>query len=494
LKIDQKPLEDHQIHLTVEVDSDRLQDARRRAARQIAKRVKVPGFRPGKAPYNVIEKQVGPEAIEDEAMDIVLDDVYPQVIEETGIKPWGPGTLEKVNEEVEPRVFEFRVPLSPVVTLGDYQKVRIKAKTKKVTQADIDKVLENLRSQQATLEPVERAAQEGDMVTAMVSGERDEADENGHTTILPERSYPIVIEKADSDTENNEWPFPGFSRKLLGMKAGDEKTFKHKYAKDSEFEELQGASATFKVQVEGIKDRVLPELTDEFAQSMGDYETMDALLEEIKTSLEDNFASEQQDEYENAIVDKLLEDAEIKYAPQMLKHEIDHYIEDLGPQLARQGMDIDSYLKSREMDMDALRDEVLPNVEARLKRSLLLMQVAEVEEIQLKNAELEMLVQERIGEIQRMLSEQDAQRVLSGENLQGLINRTMSQEIVRRTLERLRAIASGDAAKAAKAAKEAAAAEVSATKAESAGAEGDESPAKAKASKKPSSKQDKEQE
>ena len=490
MKIDQKPLEDHQIHLTVEVDSDRLKDARRRAARAIAKRVKVPGFRPGKAPYNVIEKQVGPEAIEDEAMDIVLDDVYPQVIEETGIKPWGPGTLEKVNEEVEPRIFEFRVPLSPVVTLGEYQKVRIKAKTKKVTQADIDKVLENLRGQQATLELVERAAQEGDMVTAMVRGERDEADENGHTTILPERSYPVVIEKADSESENNEWPFPGFSRQLIGMKAGDENTFKHKYAKDSEFEELQGASASFKVQVEEIKDRVLPKLTDEFAQTMGDYETVDALLEEIKTSLEDNFASEQQDEYENAIVDKLLEDAEIKSAPQMLKHEIDHYIEDLGPQLARQGMDIDSYLMSRDIDIDTLREEVRPNVEARLKRSLLLMQVAEAEEIQLKNAELEMLVQQRITEIQQMLSEQDAQRVLSGENLQGLINRTMSQEIVRRTLERLRAIASGEAAKAAK---EAAAAEVAAAAAETAGAEGDESLAKAKASKKQSSKKDKEQ-
>lgn len=489
MKIEQKPLEDHQIHLTVEVESERLHDARRRAARQIAKRIKVPGFRPGKAPYNVIEKQVGPEAIEDEAMDIVLDDVYPQVIEETGIKPWGPGTLEKVNEEVEPRVFEFRVPLSPVVTLGDYQKVRVKSKSKKVTQADIDKVLDNLRGQQAVLEPVERAAQEGDMVTAMVSGERDEADENGHTTILPERSYPIVIEQADSDSEQNEWPFPGFSRKLIGLKAGDEKTFKHKYAKDSEFEELQGASATFKVQIEEIKDRVLPELTDEFAKSVGEYETVEAITDEIKKSLEENFAAEQQDEYENAIVDKLLEDAEVKFAPQMLKHEIDHYIEDLGPQLARQGMDIDSYLKNRDMDMAALREEVRPNVEERLKRSLLLMQVAEAEDIQIKNAELEMLVQERIQEIQQMLSEQDAQRLLSGENLQGLINRTMSQEVVRRTLERLRAIASGEAAKAAKA-QAAAESEI----AEAAGTEGDESKAKPKASKKQSSKQDKEQE
>lgn len=445
MKIDQHPLEDHQIKLTVEVDNERLSDARRRAARQIAKRIKVPGFRPGKAPYSVVEKQVGPEAIEDEALEIVLDDVYPQVIEETGIKPWGPGTLEKVHEDKEPRVFEFRVPLSPVVKLGKYQDIRVPFKAKKVSKEDIDGVLDNLRGQQAELNDVDRAAREGDMVNAIVSGERDEADETGRTTILPERSYPVIVEKADTDNKS-EWPFPGFSRKLIGLKADDEKTFKHKYGKDTEFEDLRGVAATFKVKVETIKERVLPETNDEFAKSVGEeYETLDKLRDEIKKSLQENFEKEQFEEYESKIIEALLKDADIKFAPQMLNHELEHHMEDLERQLAQQGMDVGTYLKSRDMDLAALHEEVRPSVEERLKRSLTLMQVAEEENIEVKSEELQSLVEARVAELQQMLSEEQARKLLNQDAMQGLIQNTLSQEVVRRTLERLRSIAKGEA-------------------------------------------------
>lgn len=452
MKIDQQALDDHQVRLTVEITNDTYEGARRRAARQIAKRVKVPGFRPGKAPYNVIEKQVGPEAIDDEALDIVLEDVYPQVIEETGIKPWGPGTLEKVHEDKEPRVFEFRVPLSPEVTLGEYQDIRLPFKAKKASKKDIDGVLDNLRSQQAQLNEADRAAKEGDLVNAVVSGERDQADEGERSTILPERSYPVVIEKASTDSKN-EWPFPGFSRKLIGLKAGDEKTFKHTYANDADFEDLRGASATFKVQVETVNERVLPEANDEFAKSVSEeYETLDALLEEIKKSLKESFENEQLEEYDERIAEALLKDAEIKYAPQMLDHEIGHHIEDLERQLAQQGMDIETYLRSRDMDLAALQDEARPSVEERLRRSLALMQVAEEENIEVESEELQKLVEARVAELQQALSEEEARRLLNQEAMQNLIQRTLSQEIVRRTQERLRSIAKGEA----EAAKEAA--------------------------------------
>src|SRR3972149_1771404 len=103
----------HPIRFTVEVEKQTLERARQKPARKKAQRVKIPGSRPGKAPFSVIEKQVGPAAIKDEALDIVLDEMYPRVIEETGIKPYGPGTLEKVHEDKDPQLFEFRVPLSP---------------------------------------------------------------------------------------------------------------------------------------------------------------------------------------------------------------------------------------------------------------------------------------------------------------------------------------------------------------------------------------------
>src|SRR3989304_7264071 len=174
MKISQTALDDHQIQFSVEVEAQTLESARQKAARKIAPRVKTPGSRPGKAPYAVIEKQVGAQAIKDEALDIVLDDMYPRVIEETGIKPYGPGTLEKVHEDKQPQVFEFRVPLSPEVKLGDYKSIRLPFEDKPVTEADIETVLNNFRDQHDVLGPVKRAAQEGDIVYILLSAERKE--------------------------------------------------------------------------------------------------------------------------------------------------------------------------------------------------------------------------------------------------------------------------------------------------------------------------------
>lgn len=446
MKIDQQALDDHQVRLTVEVESETLQVARRKAARKIAGRIKVAGFRPGKAPYSVIEKQVGSEAIQEEAIDIVLEDVYPQVLEESGVKPYGPGTLEKVDEDKEPHVFEFRVPLSPEVVLGDYKSIRIPLKKKKVSKKDIQGVIDNLREQQAVLQPVERAVEDGDMVYILMSAERLKADEDGNMELLKERRYPVVIEKEDVNSDN-EWPFPGFSRSLIGLSANEEKEIKHTFTEDSEFEELRGEEALFKIKIDEIKDRILPELDDDFAKSVGDYEGVSKLRAEVERSLTENFERQQQEEHENSIVEKILKEAEIKFPPQMMDHEIQHYIEDLEPQLASQGLTMVTYLKSRQMELEDLLAEVRPNVEERLKKSLVLMEVSRQEKIEVSETEIQELVQEKITRLQELLSEDKARKTLTGDALQGLVSRTMTEEIISRTLAKLSSIALSEASK-----------------------------------------------
>jgi trigger factor len=441
LKISQKSLDDHQIQFSVEVEPQTLESARQKAARKIAQRVKIPGFRPGKAPFNVIEKQVGAQAIKDEALDIVLDDMYPRVIEETGIKPYGPGTLEKVHEDKQPQVFEFRVPLSPEVKLGDYKGIRLPFKDKSVTEKDIKNVLDNLREQNAVLQPVERAAQEGDIAYILLSADR-QTPKDGKTTLLTERRYPVVIEKAEVDTKT-EWPFPGFSRLLIGLKVGEEKSFPHTFAKDSEYEDLRGEAATFKLKVEEIKDRQLPELNDELAQSLGNYKTAADLRTEVEKQLTDNYKQQAEDEYENQIVEKIIEGSQIKYPPQMLHHEIHHYIEDMGPDLAARGLDLDTYLKSRQITHDQLEEEVSPRVEERLKKSLVIMEVSREEKVEVPESEVQGLVEEKIKRLQQVVSAEDMRKLLAKDNLQGLVSRTLTEEVIRRTLERLRAIAQG---------------------------------------------------
>jgi trigger factor len=433
--------DDHQLLLTVEIEPQILEGARQRAAKRIAQKVKIPGFRPGKAPFSVVEKQVGEKAIKDEALDIVIDDVYPKLIEETGVRPYGPGTLEKVNEEQTPAIFEFRVPLSPEVTLGDYDKIRLPYEEKTPKPEDTERVYKDLREQASILSPVERAAQEGDIAYMLMSAARQEP-KDGSTELLPERSYPVVIEKADVDTRT-EWPFPGFSRTLIGMKAGDEKSYPHTFAKDSDFEDLRGQTAEFKIKMESIKARELPEFDDAFAQSLGNYKDAGELKAEVDRQMSENFKRETREAYEDEIVMKMIAESQIKFPPQMLHHEVHHYIEDMVPDLNARGLDLETYLKSRQMDLEALEEEVEPRVEERLKKSLVIMEASRKENIEVPENEVQGLVELKLAQLSQVMNEQDFRKLLNKDNLQGLVSRTLTEEVIRRTLARLTAIAQG---------------------------------------------------
>lgn len=430
------------MHLSVEVEKQILESARKKAARHIAKRVKIPGFRPGKAPFSIVEKQVGPEAIKDEAIEIVLNEMYPKVIEESGIQPYSSGMLEKVHEDKDPLVFEIRVPLSPEVKLGKYDKIRLPYEDKPVTEEDVNNVFKNLREQNAVLVPVERPVQAGDIAYIQMSAERQNPDKDGNTSLLTERRYPVMVETPETDPKG-EWPFPGFSQELIGLKPGDEKTVKHTFAKDSDFEDLRGETATFTFKLEEIKDRQLPELDDAFAQSVGSYQTLADLRIEIEKQLTESYRREAEGAYETEVVDKLVADSEVKFPSQMLHHEIHHYIEDMGPDLAVRGMDLDAYLKSRDITFDQLEEEVSPQVEERLKRSLVITEVAKQEGIEVAEDEVEGLLQERLVRLSQSLNEDQMKQVLSKDNLQGLVSRTVSEEVIRRTLEHLRLTAQG---------------------------------------------------
>jgi trigger factor len=309
---------------------------------------------------------------------------------------------------------------------------------KKPGQDDIDKVFNNLREQAATLSPVERAAEEGDIAYIRMSANRQE----GNTELLPERPYPVVIEKSDVDTKT-EWPFPGFSRTLIGMKTGEEKSFPHTFPKDSDFEDLRGQTAEFKVKMEEIKARELPALDDAFAQTMGTYKDMSELKTEIERQLNENLKREAREAYEDEIVMKMIGESEIKFPPQMLHHEVHHYIEDMVPDLNARGLDLETYLKSRQMDLEKLEEEVEPRVEERLKKSLVIMEASRKENIEVPENEVQGLVELKLAQLQQVMSEGELRKLLNKDNIQGLVSRTLTEEVIRRTLARLSAIAQG---------------------------------------------------
>jgi trigger factor len=441
LKIETQFLEDHQAKLIVEVEPEQMEEMKRRAALKLSRRVKIPGFRPGKAPYPVIVRTIGDATIVEEALELLVEDIYPKVIKEAEIEPYGPGKLDKVAS-MEPLTLEFVVPLDAKVTLGDYRSMRKPYEPKPVVDQDVEDSIKELQERQALVEPVERAAEEGDVVTVRLSGERKDEVEN--KVLLAERSVPVIIRSGDQD----EWLFTGFSKNFIGLSAGAEGVVEYTFPVDSEHDELQGVPAEFRYTVENVKSRTLPQVDDEFAKSLGDFETVEALRENVRTALEAQAKAAYNESYDNEIIDQTIESTQFQYPPQMLDNEIDQAIKDLENRLSQQGLDIDIYLKSRNKDMDGLREELKPVAEKRLKRALLLFELGKLEDIQIKQEELETEAVSTFDYLQRSLPERDARRLTNRNVRDNVLSNVMVDMMTRKTVERLRDIFSGTLEKA----------------------------------------------
>jgi trigger factor len=442
LKIETQPLEDHQVKLVVEVDPQPFEKAKRRAASRLSRRTKIPGFRPGKAPYQIVQRHVGEEIILEESLDILLKDLYPKIIEEAEIEPHGPGKLENVVS-VDPLRLEFVVPLAAEVELGDYRSIRFPYEPEETTDQDVDDVLQDLRHRQAIDEPVERPAQEGDHIYIRLSAERVIAEEGQDPALIADRPQSLLIASEDEDMEN-EWPFSGFSRELIGMSPGDEKSLTHTFPEDSDFESLKGVTAQFKVTVEEVKSRTLPELNDEFAQSVGDYATLEELRSEIHNSLEQQNKKTYDDDYDDKILNEVVEQSTIKYPPQMLEEEIDEVLHQLEHRLESQNLDLDTYLMTREMDEDDLREEVKPVAEKRLKRSLVLLEISKKEDVDISPDEVQAETERALDILSRTMSEKDLRKLSTEQLVPNLVSNIMVDMRISKTSERLRSIAKGE--------------------------------------------------
>lgn len=445
MKIETQPLEDHQVKLTVEVEADSFESAKKRAARQLSRKTKIPGFRPGKAPYPVIARQIGEATIIEEALDLLVQEIYPKIIDESEIKPYGPGNLENVVS-MDPPVLEFVVPLEAEVELGDYRSISQPYEPKQITEKEIEDVLSDLQERQAVLEPADRPAQEGDKVFTRLSGTRTNVEEGENPTLVSEQAYPIQIkaESTDSDDEDaSEWPFPGFSRNLIGHSSQDELTLTHTFSEDSDFETLRGAEAEFHIVIEDVKSQTLPELNDDFASSLGEYENMEALRQDIRESLEQQALQTYNEDYDSKVLEEAIDQATIKYPPQMLEREIDSVIHNLEHRLQEQNLDMELYLKTRDMDMDALREEARPVAESRLKQTLVLFELAKAENIEVESEELQNETLRTMSSLTRTMSEKEARQLNNEAVFSNLVSSIMADMLTQRSIERLRKIASG---------------------------------------------------
>jgi trigger factor len=446
LKIETLELEDHQMKVIAEFEASALEKYKHQAARKIANKSKIPGFRPGKAPYDVILRVYGEEALSDEAVEIMVEDIYPQMLTEAKIEPAAPGSLQDI-ERGDPLKFTFIVPLEPTVDLAGYKEIRKKYTLKPVAAKEVDEFIERLKRNYATAEPVERAAKVGDLVYVKLDAEILNPVDDDKPELLKDSPMQVVI--GEKDPNGNDFPYEGFGDNLVKLKAGDTKKVKYTYPADSRYEKLRGKDVEFSVMVESVKELNLPEFDDAFAQTVGEFESVDKLRENIQEQLE----SRARDEYESTwfedLIDQIVAQAVIKVPPQVVEHEMEHVIEAVQEDLSRQKMELDTYLKTIKKEKEVwLEEDIKPVAKKRLERSLVMEEIAKLEKITVKNEDLQEEVSNMIHEMQMQgnVDFKKLEKQLKNERVaNNMAMQAASRLVNRKTLDRMKDIATGKA-------------------------------------------------
>jgi trigger factor len=375
LEVATKELESRQVVLTAKVDDDWLDPYLRSASKSLAARVNIPGFRRGKAPYRVVERHMGREALVREVIDDLGQAAYEQAVEETGLEPIQLDDLEIA--EWDPFTLRLTVSLPPVVELGDYKGIPLEAEEVSVEDEDVAEALDELRERYAERVPVDRALQMSDFGVVDIEGTIGERE----VLKLEEQDYEL---QEDSDA-----PVAGFAEKLVGMSPGEERSFSITLPDDYEDEELAGSEVSFVVRLHDVQEKHLPELDDELAKMAAGFDSLEELRDDIRQRLHARREAQQQDELAEELLEALAEQSEIDAPPVFVNREVEGLIRGLAYELQEQGFTLDGYLNTTGRTAEDLIAEFKPTAEKRVTKSLILAKLVEEEEIEVEDSEVE---------------------------------------------------------------------------------------------------------
>jgi len=443
LKIEVQSQEDHQVKIIAEFETSQLEEYKIHAARKLGQNTRVPGFRPGKVPIDILRRVIGEETIQQQAIEDLIDEQYPKVLDEAEIKPSGAGSLEEIIS-LDPPKFSFLVPLEPEVHLGNYKDTRLEYNLEPVTDQEITEYLNQMRTTYATAEPVERPATEGDLVYIKLSGILTHPAEGEDAQVFPERPAQFII--GTDIIQNRDWPFPGFSDRLAGLSAGDEKTYTYTFPEDEENEALREKEVEFKIVVQSVKALHLPELDDAFAQTVGDFENMEALRKAVVEQIEHSKKEEADEKFFVELLDRLVESAQIKYPSTMLDYEVDHFLEQLKEDLTSKGLELDNYFKMIGMDRDTyIEQNARPTAQKRLERALVIEEIGRAENIQLSQQDYDEAISETINQNKWLPRAQKRKDRVSQQHFNSAAASALSRKYNQLILDRLKWIATGQA-------------------------------------------------
>ena len=384
MKVTTERLPDSQVVLEIEVDPPRLDRAVDQAYRRMAGRLKVPGFRPGKAPRPLVERMVGRESLLEDAIEHLVPEIYREVVNQEGLHPIEEASFEVV--ETDPLKIKATVPVRPQVQLGDYRSLRRELAVPDVTDEQVSEVIEQLRESHATWVPVERPVQLGDRVAMDVHGTV------GDQVILDRDDVEYVV-RGDSDR-----PMPGFAEQLVGLSAGAEKSFTLRAPAEFEDQDVAGKEATFEVKLHWVKEKHLPELDDAFASTVGAFATVDELREHVRRELGGRAEAKARRELQEGVVEAVVAGASLELPPQAVEKQAARLRQQLTDSLDRQGITVEQYRQLTGKSPAEFDAQLETEAQRDLTRLFVLAAVADAEQITVDAAEVEAEIRAAAGD------------------------------------------------------------------------------------------------
>jgi trigger factor len=422
MQVKTEQLEPTKLKLTITADRQLLDDTKRRVLERLSRDVKVPGFRPGSAPANLVEKQIDPTALQSEFLDEVVNALYVSAVEQENLRPVGAPQIV-LTKFVPFNTLEFTAEVEAVgeVKLPDYKKIKLAAKPVSVSAKDVDAVVEDLRGRGAEKKEVKRAAKDGDEAVIDFAG--TDAKTKEPIPGADGQDYPLII--------GSKAFIPGFEEELISLKPGDSKDFVITFPKDYSTKELQNRKVSFHAEVKRVSEVVKPKADDAFAAGVGPFKTLEELKTEIKRQLKTEREHEARQAYDNELLEKIADKTQVVIPPALVEEEIDRVEAEEKRNLVYRGQTWQEHLAEEGLTAEEHREQKRESAEARVKAGLVLGEISNREKVTLSPEELEMRVQLLKGRYNDAAMQAELDKP---ENRRDLYSRMMTEK----TLDKLR--------------------------------------------------------
>ena len=379
MSVQVEKLEKNMAKLTIEVSAEEFEKGIQAAYLKEKGKISLPGFRKGKAPRKMIEKMYGVGVFYEEAANNVMPMAYSNAAKESELEIVSNPDIDIVQIEAgKPFIFTATVAVKPEVTLGEYKGVEVKKADLAVTDEEIEAELKKEQEKNSrTVNVDDRAVENGDMIKLDFEGFIDGVAFEGGKS-----------ENHDLTIGSNSF-IPGFEDQLVGAKIGEDVEVNVTFPEEYHAKDLAGKAAVFKCKVNAISVKELPELDDEFAQEVSEFDTLDEYKADVKKNLEEKKAAEAKTAKENEAVDKAVENAQMDIPDPMIDSQVEQMINDYARRLQSQGLSMEQYMQFTGTTLDALKEQVRPQALTQIKSRLVLEKIAEVEDIQISDEKLD---------------------------------------------------------------------------------------------------------